>query len=224
MRSLSPSRAPRRSASASPAPAWCWRGTDFGGARHRLATQLAGLAQEISAHFLNAFALAGPSEAEARDIRRELTRRVIALDVTVDEVLGEASDLRPHSPRLECATSGLLSTLSAWRMVARHLKVLPLEQGKREAALIRDRIPQGVFLAAQANAARIWRTDPVALQKTCLAGAEALVTCAGGHGLATVAVGLDGRGVAGIGAGLEWPGVAGGAAAVEPTSRAIAFA
>ena len=150
-------------------------GTDFGGARHRLAAQLAALAQEISAYFLNAFALSGPSETEARNIRRELTRRVIALDVTVDEALGEASDLRPHSPRLERATSGLLSTLSAWRMVARHLEVLPREQGKREAALIRDRIPQGVFLAAQANAARIWRTDPVALRKTCLAGAEALV-------------------------------------------------
>ena len=151
-------------------------GTDFGGARHRLATQLAGLAREISARFLNAFSLSGPSEAEARDIRRELTKRVIALDITIDEALGEASDLRPHSPRLECATNGLLSTLSAWRMVARHLQLLPLEQGKREAALIRDRIPQGVFLAAQANAEKIWRTAPVALQKTYLAGAEALVT------------------------------------------------
>ena len=63
-------------------------GTDFGGARQRLATQLAALTQEISRHFLSAFALAGPSEAEARMIRRELTRRVIALDVTVDEVMG----------------------------------------------------------------------------------------------------------------------------------------
>ena len=150
-------------------------GTDFGGARHRLATQLAALSQEISAHFLNAFALSGPSEAEARDIRRELTRRVIALDVTVDEALGETSDLRPHSPRLERATSGLLSTLSAWRMVARHLEVLPPEQGKREAALIRERIPQGVFLAAQTNATKIWRVDPITLRNTCLAGAEALV-------------------------------------------------
>ena len=152
-------------------------GTDFGGARRRLATQLAGLAREVSAHFLNAFALSSSSEATARDIRRELTRRVIALDVTVDEALGETSDLRPHLPRLERATSGLLSTLSAWRMVARHLEVLPLEQGKREAALIRDRIPQGIFLAVQASAPRIWRTDPGALQKTCLLGAEALVTC-----------------------------------------------
>ena len=34
-------------------------GTDFGGARHRLATQLAALAQEISGHFLGRFCAGG---------------------------------------------------------------------------------------------------------------------------------------------------------------------
>ncbi|HTJ88694.1 MAG TPA: FUSC family protein [Acidocella sp.] len=150
-------------------------GTDFGGARHRLAAQLAGLAQEVSRHFLNALALAGPSEGEARTIRRELTRRVIALDVTVDEAMGESSDLRPHSPRLERATSGLLSMLSAWRLVARHLEVLPREQGRGEAAVIRAAIPPELFRAAQPDVAGLWRADPTGLQRSCLVGAKALL-------------------------------------------------
>jgi uncharacterized membrane protein YccC len=150
-------------------------GTDFGGARHRLATQLAGLAQEVSWHFLSALALNGPSEGEARTIRRELTRRVIALDVTVDEAMGESSDLRPHSPRLERATSGLLSMLSAWRMVARHLEVLPPEQGKGEAALIRATMPSELLWAAQPDVAGLWRGDPTGLQRSCLVGAKALL-------------------------------------------------
>ena len=141
-------------------------GTDFGGARLRLATQLTGLSQEISGHFLGAFALAGPGEAEARTIRRELTRRVIALDVTVDEVMGESSDLRPHSPRLERATGGLLSMLSAWRMVARHLEVLPPEQRRRQAELIRETMPPELFWAAQPGAAGLWRADPTELQRS----------------------------------------------------------
>ncbi len=150
-------------------------GTDFGGARHRLATQLAALAQEISGHFLGAFTLAGPSEAEARTIRRELTRRVIALDAVVDEALGEAADLRPHSPRLERATSGLFAMLSAWRMVARHLDVLPEAQSRREAGLIRDAVPPELFRAARPEAAGLWRADPTGLQRSCLVGAKALL-------------------------------------------------
>lgn len=95
-------------------------GTDFGGARHCRAAQPAGLAQEIARHFFNSFSLVGPSEAEVRTIRRALNQRVIGLDVMIDEVMGESSDLRPHSSRLEHATSRLLAMLSAWRMVARH--------------------------------------------------------------------------------------------------------
>ena len=150
-------------------------GTDFGGARHRLATQLAGLAQDISRHFLNGFALAGPSEAEARDLRRELTRRVIALDATIDETLGESADLRPHSPRLDRASGGLLSTLSAWRMVARHLEVLPPEQGRREAKLIGEAIPQEIFAAAHPSRAAMWSADPMRLRRPCLMGAKRLL-------------------------------------------------
>ena len=149
-------------------------GTDFGGARHRLATQLAEISKEISRYFLNIFALAGPGVAAEQDIRRELTRRVIALDATVDEVRGEASDLRLHSPSFERATSGLLAMLSAWRMVARHLEVLPLEQRKREAELIEAAIPPGVTSVAQTGAPQFWQIAAATLREDCLAGALAL--------------------------------------------------
>jgi uncharacterized membrane protein YccC len=149
-------------------------GTDFGGARHRLATQITEISKEISKHFMNVFALNGPGAAAEIDIRRELTRRVIALDLTVDEVRGEASDLRPHSPSFERATSGLLAMLSAWRMVARHLEVLPLEQRKREAELIEAAVPHSVTSAAQTGAAGFWHVASATLQEDCLAGALAL--------------------------------------------------
>jgi uncharacterized membrane protein YccC len=149
-------------------------GTDLGGARHRLAHQLAELSQKISTHFVNTLMLDGPGETAERDIRRELTRRVIALDATVDEVQGENSDLRPHSKSFECATNGLLATLSAWRTVARHLEVMPEEQQKHEAELIRAVIPQRMALAVQPSAAHFWHTDPAALRQDCLTGAAAL--------------------------------------------------
>ena len=51
-------------------------------------------------------------------LRRELLRRVIALDPMIDAAIGEASDLRYRSAVLQRAVSGLMETISAWRKVA----------------------------------------------------------------------------------------------------------
>src|SRR6202790_3092442 len=117
-------------------------GTDFGGARRRLAAQLAALSAEITARFAGTFVLAGPQESEARPVRRDLIRRVIALEPVIDGALGESSDLRPHSPALQAAVAGLFAALSNWRMVALHLELLPTDQGRREADIILGNIPQ----------------------------------------------------------------------------------
>ena len=53
-----------------------------------------------------------------RALRRELLRRVIALDPMIDAAIGEASDLRYRSAVLQRAVSGLMETISAWRKVA----------------------------------------------------------------------------------------------------------
>ena len=57
--------------------------------------------------------------------RRELARRVIALDPSIDQVLGESSHVRYHSPILQSAVHGLFTALDGWRAVAAHLDRLP---------------------------------------------------------------------------------------------------
>lgn len=72
-------------------------GTDFGGARRRLAALLAALAVDIARQFTAM--LAGPKSGlpETQAVRRELIRRVVALDPVIDETIGESATLRFHS-------------------------------------------------------------------------------------------------------------------------------
>jgi hypothetical protein len=65
--------------------------------------------------------------------------------------------------------------LSVWRMVARHLEVMPPEQGGRDAASIPDVISPELFWAVRSYVAGIWRADPTDLQRSCLEGAKALL-------------------------------------------------
>jgi uncharacterized membrane protein YccC len=75
-------------------------GTDFGGARRRLAALFAALASEITGRFTGMLALAGPDMPETQPVRRELIRRVIALEPVIDQAKGESSQIRFHSPVL----------------------------------------------------------------------------------------------------------------------------
>src|SRR5467141_4561015 len=96
-------------------------GTDFGAARRRVATLFAAISAEIAGRFTGTLALAGPNLPETQPVRRELVRRVAALDPVIDEALGESSQLRYHSPVLQRAMDGLLGALAGWRTVAVHL-------------------------------------------------------------------------------------------------------
>ena len=96
-------------------------GTDFGDAPRRLAAQFAAVAAEIAKGFSLSLALAGLSASDTlQPVRRELIRRVIALDPIMDESLGESSRLRYHSPLLQGAIDGLFYALAAWRSTARY--------------------------------------------------------------------------------------------------------
>ncbi len=64
-------------------------GTDFGGARRRLATLFAAISAEISGRFTDTLATAGAEFEDTQTVRRELIRRVIALDPVIDEAFGE---------------------------------------------------------------------------------------------------------------------------------------
>src|SRR6266446_5219267 len=95
-------------------------GTDFGRARGRLAAQFAALSAEVTAGLSGT--LAGPIGEKTRSTRRDLIRRVIALDPVIDEAIGETSDLRYRLRELLAGVGGLFAALSGWRTVANHLR------------------------------------------------------------------------------------------------------
>jgi uncharacterized membrane protein YccC len=149
-------------------------GTDFGGARRRLAVQLAALSAEITGRLAGTFSLVGPDLSETRPVRRDLVRRVIALEPVIDEAVGEASDLRYRSPVLQTAVNGLFAALSGWRMVAVHLERLPRDQGRREADLIQRNLPQELRSAPVRGEATSWTVDPLRVRQACAAAVRAL--------------------------------------------------
>src|ERR1700728_2731719 len=68
--------------------------TDFGGARRRLATVLAKLTQQITGQFVATLTATAARRPDTQSIRREFIRRVIALDPTIDQAIGESSQMR----------------------------------------------------------------------------------------------------------------------------------
>ena len=92
--------------------------TDLGHSRRKLAAEFAALSTAIMDGFADCFLTASSNLDEFRALRRDLLRRVIALDPMIDATIGEASDLRYRSPVLQRAVSGLLETISAWRKAA----------------------------------------------------------------------------------------------------------
>ncbi|MGA8758217.1 MAG: FUSC family protein [Stellaceae bacterium] len=155
-------------------------GTDLGGARRRLATLFGTITAEISGRFIDTLATAGVEFERTQTVRRELTRRVIALDPAIDEAFGESSQLRYHSPVLQRAVDGLLSALAAWRAVAVMLARLPVERASQEAAATVAAIPEELRLEAeQAEPAR-WIGNPTRLLRACDAAVRRLLVLPAG--------------------------------------------
>jgi uncharacterized membrane protein YccC len=147
-------------------------GTDFGRARDQLAAQFAGLSAEVTAGLCDT--LAGSIGEETRSMRRDLIRRVIALEPIIDEAIGETSDLRYRLRELLAAVGGLFAALSGWRTVANHLELLPDQRG-READVVLRNLPWELRSApGQVDATR-WTADPPSLRRACATAARALV-------------------------------------------------
>lgn len=116
-------------------------GTDFGGARRQLAALLAGLSAEIAARFSSALSLAGSALSEMQPVRREHIRQVSALDPVIDQVKGESSILRYHSPVLQAAVDGLFEALAGWCAVVWRLARLPDDTARRETDAVLRSVP-----------------------------------------------------------------------------------
>jgi uncharacterized membrane protein YccC len=149
-------------------------GTDFGGAQRRLAALFAALSAEIAGRFTGMLALAGPELPETQPARRELVRRVIALDPVIDEAKGESSQIRYHSPVLQRAVDGLLAAQAGWRTVAVLLARLPDDEARQEADAVLRRIPQELRSAEHGVPAG-WMADPVRPRRACEVAVRTLI-------------------------------------------------
>jgi len=150
-------------------------GTDFGAASRRLVELFAALSAEIAGRFTGALAQGGSEPARTRSVRRELVRRVIALDPVIDEVIGESSRLRQHSPVLQAAVAGLFAALAGWRTVAVRLARLPEGAARREADVVLQHVPKELRSPLDKGEATRWMAAPIRLRRLCDAAVRALI-------------------------------------------------
>jgi uncharacterized membrane protein YccC len=149
-------------------------GTDFGGARQRLAAALAALTARIAAG-LAATLSPAPDLARARQQRREVIAQGAALSPAVEEATGEANDPRYHARGLLAAVDGLYAAVSAWRTAAHCLELLPEEQARREAEAIRRRLPASLAEAPAPGGSTSWAAAPSRLCSDSRRGARSLI-------------------------------------------------
>src|SRR5207248_7020206 len=142
-------------------------GTDFGGAPRRLASLFAAISAEITSRFTGTLAIAGAQFESTQTIRRDLVRRVVALDPVIDEAFGESSQLRYHSPVLQSAVDGLLAALAGWRAAALLLARSPQERAGQEAGAVLARVPAELRLGSEQDQATRWMADPTGLLRAC---------------------------------------------------------
>ena len=154
--------------------------TDLGGARRRLGRLFAGLSAEIASHFTGTFVIAGADFERIQTLRRELVRRVIALDPVIDEALGESSQLRYHSPILQNAVDGLLAALASWRTVAVALARSPQERARQEAGAILGQVPAELRPQPRPDESTRWMADPARMLRACDAAVRRLTVLPAG--------------------------------------------
>src|SRR5215472_3783632 len=156
-------------------------GTDFGAAPRRLAAVFAAVLAEIVGGFGATLAPAGSTSSDPQQpVRRELVRKVVALDPVVDEAIGESSTLRYHSPVLQAAREGLLAALTAWRSVAVRLTRLPDRVAREEADALLRNIPQQMRSVPSPGEPSPWMADPVGMRRLCGEGARKLIAMSAG--------------------------------------------
>jgi uncharacterized membrane protein YccC len=173
-------------------------GTDLGGARRRLATLFADLSAEIASRFTGTLVVAGAKFEETQTIRRELVRRVIALDSVIDEAFGESSQLRYHSPVLQTAVDGLLAALGGWRVAAVRLARLPEGEAWQQAEAVLQNLPQQLRSAPEQGEPTRWMADPTRLLRACDAAIRRLFALPAGTPSVRLLADQTAEGLAGI--------------------------
>jgi uncharacterized membrane protein YccC len=141
--------------------------TDYGDAKRRLAGQLAAIAAEIMGRCTDNLLAAGPGLRDTRPVRRELLRRVVALDPVIDEAIGESAWVRYHSPIFQMTMDGLFAALAGWRIMATHLMRIPDDQAYAEADAVLQRFPKALRAAPLQGEPARWMEHPIRLHRAC---------------------------------------------------------
>ena len=144
--------------------------TDLGHSRRKLAAEFGALTTSIMDGFADCFRHASSDILQFRALRRELLRRVIALDPMIDAAIGEASDLRYRSAVLQRAVSGLMETISAWRKVAFAIARSGEASTEREANAVHDQLPRARLAPGPPGSAE----EPAELREACRSAARSL--------------------------------------------------
>jgi len=144
--------------------------TDLGQSRRKLAAEFAALSTAIMDGFADCFLIASPNLDDFRALRRDLLRRVIALDPIIDAAIGEASDLRYRSPVLQRAVSGLLETITAWRRAAFEIALSSNAAAGREAHAVHAELPRERLSPDASGSAK----KPAELRAACCSAARSL--------------------------------------------------
>ena len=144
--------------------------TDLGHSRRKLATEFAALSTAIMDGFADCFVTARANLDQFRALRRELLRRVIALDPMIDSAIGEASDLRYRSRVLQRAVSGLMETISAWRKVAFEIELNGNAATQRDASAVHDLLPRERLSPDATGSTR----KPAELREACCSAVRSL--------------------------------------------------
>jgi len=103
-------------------------------------------------------------------------RRVVELDSSIEEAIGESSQLRQNSPVLQAAVDGLLKALAGWRIVAVHFAQLPHDQAQQLAAIMSQAVPNELRPGLESRDPVGWLTNPVGLRRIYDQGVKALYT------------------------------------------------
>jgi len=144
--------------------------TDLGHSRRKLAAEFATLSTAIMDGFADCFLIASSNLDEFRALRRDLLRRVIALDPMIDAAIGEASDLRYRSAVLQRGMSGLFETISAWRKAAFEMADSGNAAARCEAHAVHDELPRDRLRPDASGSTR----KPAELRAACCAAARSL--------------------------------------------------
>ncbi|WP_158554706.1 FUSC family protein [Methylovirgula sp. 4M-Z18] len=148
--------------------------TDIGDAPRKLAAASARLYADIMRGFADTLAHAGEDPIDTRPVRRELLKRVIALDPLIDQTIGESSQIRAHSPVMQRAVDGLFAALVGWTAVGNHLGRLLRGEDRQQVEIVLQCIPSELRAVVERSDGTSWAANPRDLRHLCEAGVQRL--------------------------------------------------